>query len=316
VLEYQTAVMRRDFETADKVLPTIPKEQRTRVAHFLEKQGFKQQALAVSSDPEHRFELAVQLCDMKTARELATEANNEQKWKQLAELATSKSQFELAQECLHKANDYGGLLLLATSSGNTDMVKALGETASSADKNNVSFLSSFLLGNLEDCLETLIKSGRLPEAAFFARTYLPSEVNRVLPMWKSELAKVNEKAAQSLADPENYQNLFPNFAQSLETQKYLERERKLEVPASKFLTIPANHERDPLSETDSATAEIADSSNIETKKPESFAIGTVSSQDVEKELEDELEKDLEGLDINDVDTSDVVLDDDDLLDEN
>lgn len=38
VLEYQTAVMRRDFTMADKVLPTIPKEQRTRVAHFLEKQ--------------------------------------------------------------------------------------------------------------------------------------------------------------------------------------------------------------------------------------------------------------------------------------
>ena len=38
VLEYQTAVMRRDFCMADKVLPTIPKEQRTRVAHFLEKQ--------------------------------------------------------------------------------------------------------------------------------------------------------------------------------------------------------------------------------------------------------------------------------------
>lgn len=38
VLEYQTAVMRRDFGMADKVLPTIPKEQRTRVAHFLEKQ--------------------------------------------------------------------------------------------------------------------------------------------------------------------------------------------------------------------------------------------------------------------------------------
>lgn len=38
VLEYQTAVMRKDFETADQVLPTVPKEQRTRVAHFLEKQ--------------------------------------------------------------------------------------------------------------------------------------------------------------------------------------------------------------------------------------------------------------------------------------
>jgi Coatomer WD associated region len=41
VLEYQTAVMRRDFETADKVLPMVPREQRTRVAHFLDKQvGF------------------------------------------------------------------------------------------------------------------------------------------------------------------------------------------------------------------------------------------------------------------------------------
>lgn len=38
VLEYETAVMRKDFTTADRVLPTIPMEQRTRVAHFLEKQ--------------------------------------------------------------------------------------------------------------------------------------------------------------------------------------------------------------------------------------------------------------------------------------
>lgn len=38
VLEYQTAVMRKDFETANRVLPTVPKEHRTRVAHFLEKQ--------------------------------------------------------------------------------------------------------------------------------------------------------------------------------------------------------------------------------------------------------------------------------------
>lgn len=38
VLDYQTAVMRKDFSIADNVLPTIPKDQRTRVARFLEKQ--------------------------------------------------------------------------------------------------------------------------------------------------------------------------------------------------------------------------------------------------------------------------------------
>lgn len=74
VLEYQTAVMRRDFETADKVLPTIPREQRSRVAHFLEKQSFKSQAMAVTCDPEHKFELAVQLGDLKVAYMLAKEA--------------------------------------------------------------------------------------------------------------------------------------------------------------------------------------------------------------------------------------------------
>ena len=120
------------------------------------------------------------------------------------------------------------------------MVKTLGETASSADKNNVAFLSNFLLGNLEDCLDTLIKSGRLPEAAFFARTYLPSEVSKVLPLWKAELGKVSEKAGQSLADPENYTNLFPNFSESLAAQQALERERKSRVPANQFMSTPVS----------------------------------------------------------------------------
>merc|ERR1719340_108756 len=248
VLEYQTAVMRRDFETADKVLPTIPKEQRTRVAHFLEKQGFKQQALAVSSDPEHRFELAVQLGDLKIAYDLATEAQSEEKWKQLADLATAKSQFVLAQECLHRAQDFGGLLLLATSSGNADMVAKLGETASEAGKNNVAFLSHFILGDLERCLDVLIESGRLPEAAFFARTYLPSQVSKVLPQWKEQLAKVSEKAGQSLADPKEYTNLFPNFNKSLEAEQILGKERKRKMPASMYKEIPDNAERNPLDE--------------------------------------------------------------------
>ena len=55
-----------------------------------------------------------------------------------------------------------------------------------------------------------------------------------------KLAKVNEKAGQSLADPENYENLFPNFSDSLEAQKRLERERKTKVPANRFLSIPVS----------------------------------------------------------------------------
>lgn len=55
------------------------------------------------------------------AQQLAQEANSQQKWRQLAELATSKNNFTLAQECLQKAQDYGGLLLLATSAGKNEL---------------------------------------------------------------------------------------------------------------------------------------------------------------------------------------------------
>lgn len=73
--------------------------------------------MAVSTDPEHRFELALQLGELGVATTLAREACSTQKWRQLAELATSKGELNLALECLHQAQDYGGLLLLATSSG-------------------------------------------------------------------------------------------------------------------------------------------------------------------------------------------------------
>ncbi|KAM7413597.1 hypothetical protein PAMA_020808 [Pampus argenteus] len=248
VLEYQTAVMRRDFSTADKILPTIPKEQRTRVANFLEKQGFRQQALAVSTDPDHKFELALQLGELKTAYQLALEAESEQKWKQLAELATTKCQFSLAQECLHQAQDYGGLLLLATASGNATMVGKLAEGAERDDKTNVAFLTYFMQGRLDKCLDLLIKTERLPEAAFLARTYLPSHVPRVVKLWKESLSKVNQKAADALADPTQYSNLFPGLQQTLLAEQYLQETHVRVRPAAEYPLITPNEDRNVLEE--------------------------------------------------------------------
>ncbi|PSN49934.1 Coatomer subunit beta' [Blattella germanica] len=254
ILEYQTAVMRGDFETADRVLPTIPRSQRTRVAHFLEKQGFKQQALAVSTDSEHKFELALQLGELETAHLLAKEAASQQKWRQLAELATTRGDFALAQECLQHAQDFGGLLLLATSSGDADMVRKLGETADATRKNNVSFLSYFLLGDINKCLDILISTQRLPEAAFFARSYIPSRISEVVSLWRESLSKLNEKAGQSLADPKEYENLFPGYVDALKTEQFLKQERQQLLPAQEYPNVTPNYERNPIEEMRSAEA--------------------------------------------------------------
>lgn len=253
VLEYQTAVMRSDFDTADRVLPTIPKEHRTRVAHFLEKQGFKPQALLVSTDPEHRFELALQIGDLPVALELARDSENPHKWSQLAEVATAQNDFALVRDCLQRANDHGGQLLVATAAGDADAIRALGAASGEQGKHNIAFLSAFLLGDTDRCLQILVETSRLPEAAFFARTYMPARVPEVVALWRQQLAKVNEKAGQSLADPAAYENLFPGLQDTLKAEQFLAKQR-VAHRATDAKQIPLNIDRAPVAEMRAAEA--------------------------------------------------------------
>nr|XP_022901859.1 coatomer subunit beta' [Onthophagus taurus] len=319
VLEYQTAVMRRDFSTADRVLPSIPKEHRTRVAHFLEKQGFKQQALAVSTDPEHRFDLALALGDLTTAKTLALDANNPQKWNQLGELAAASNNLPLAKECMQRAQDYGGLLLIATSTGDAELVKKLGEATLSEGKNNISFLSYFLLGDLKKCLDILIQTDRLPEAAFFARSYLPSEISYVVGLWRQQLSAINEKAGQSLADPKDYENLFPGLENAIAAQCYMQHELHNLPDASKAMKIPPNHERNPIEEVKAAIASgmFCYTPPSELKRQEKEMTQSEFGKAASKTVltDDDLDLDLEGMNLDEnIDTTDINIDEDLLSD--
>ena len=58
----------------------------------------------------------------------------------------------------------------------------------------------------------------------------------VVGLWREELAKSNAKAAQSLADPTEYENLFPELKQALEAEECLKRERVSLLPAASYPT--------------------------------------------------------------------------------
>ena len=66
----------------------------------------------------------------------------------------------------------------------------MGEETKKAGLNNIAFVCSLLLGELNECVELLTSSDRLAEAALFARTYIPSRLPDVVTAWKEELAKV------------------------------------------------------------------------------------------------------------------------------
>ena len=92
VIEFKTLVLRGELEAAEELLTSIPTEHHNSVARFLEARGLVSDALRVATDPDFKFELAVQLGELRIAKEIIESYNDdvgENKWKQLGELAMS-----------------------------------------------------------------------------------------------------------------------------------------------------------------------------------------------------------------------------------
>ncbi|KAJ1555225.1 Coatomer subunit beta' [Cladochytrium tenue] len=206
LIEYQTNILRGDLEMAKKILPSVPTDQLNRIARFLEAQNMKEEALAVSTDPEHRFDLAIQLHKLDLAETIATELDIEEKWKTVGDAALAA----------WKAKDLEGLLLMYQASGNADGISDLAEMATEKGKHNIAFICYMMLGSVDKAIEVLLTTERTAEAALLARTFAPSHIPRVTKIWKEDLAKAGKKKiSDSIADSESYENLFPDIKYGL-----------------------------------------------------------------------------------------------------
>ncbi len=67
---------------------------------------------------------------------------------------------DLAAQCLTRASDFSGLLMLAAARGDREGMAGVGAAAAAGGKANVAFLAYFLLGRLNDCLDLLLDSNR------------------------------------------------------------------------------------------------------------------------------------------------------------
>jgi len=248
VLQYQTAVMRGDFDAANELLASIPETEYTTVARFLESQGFKEEALAVTVDPDHKFDLALELGHVDVAHTLVNEIEDEEKestesmakWKRLSDAALQDSNFELCEAASIASNDYAGLLLMYSAIGNLDGMETLAKSAEADGKTNIAFTAHFLTGNVEACTNILIETNRLPEAAFFVRTYLPSRTDEIVKLWKEDLTKVSSSAAESLATPAVQKNMFEDYDIALKVEEMFMAQRNVSkvngIPSSEYLT--------------------------------------------------------------------------------
>jgi coatomer subunit beta' len=165
VVEYQTAILRFEMDAAAEILPTLPKEQLNKVARFLEGRGtllpilykwspdppsqmpdLKELAMEVTTDPDHKFDLALQLDDLDTALTITQsvpELEAEAKWKALGDRALAVWRFDLAKDCFERAGDLGALTLLLLATGDREGLKTL--VAKAGEPRSIGFFFSSTL---------------------------------------------------------------------------------------------------------------------------------------------------------------------------
>jgi len=248
LVEYQSAIMRKDFDAASKFFESLPESLHNRIARFLENQGYPSEALQISKDDDHCFELSIQLGKLEQAadfiRKISAQANPSMpprgKWKTLGDVALEQGQFDLANNCFQEAKDLGALFLMHTACGDAAELRKTAILAKEAGVANIAVICFVLLGDLEDALQVLIAANRLPEAAFFARCYCPSQLSDTVKLWKGDLASVNQAVADSLADPSTYPDLFPNFDLTVAAETAFKQKRQsAPAPAAKYADVKA-----------------------------------------------------------------------------
>ncbi|KAG5354790.1 Coatomer subunit beta' [Yarrowia sp. B02] len=213
LVEYQTVVLRGDVELAQSdFLPAIPEEELSKVAKFLEAQGFKELALEVSTDDEHKFDLALALNDLSVASEIAERSPQDHRWKLLGDAATAAWNFDLAEKCFKSSSiaEVESLLLLYSATGNKAGMEWVADKAADAGKYNVAFNALWSIGAVKQCVDLLNKTGRHSEAALVALSYGKGNVEKSVGQWKASLvASGKDKVAESISSPSEEPEKFP-----------------------------------------------------------------------------------------------------------
>lgn len=141
----------------------------------------------MTPDLNHKFELALQMNLVNDAYQIADSQESVEKWKKVGDIALGRGQFTLAETCYQKSQDFNSLLLFYSSYSDETGLRKLAEQAESAGKYNVAYEAAFLTSDVDRCLNILLKSKRMGEAAFFAQAYAPSRVNEVTSAWSKFL---------------------------------------------------------------------------------------------------------------------------------
>ena len=132
----------------------------------------KQLALEISTDPDHRFDLALSLDALDIAFSIAEQTpapENEVKWKAMGDRALSRWKFATAKRGYEQAGDVGALFLPGLAMGGAIAVKEVSRLAKGKGLNNIAFAASWQTGDARSAVDLLVDTERVIEGALLSR---------------------------------------------------------------------------------------------------------------------------------------------------
>ena len=165
----------------------------------------KQLALEISTDPDHRFDLALSLDALDIAVSIAKQTpvpENEVKWKAVGDCALASWKFGIAKRTFDHAGDIGALFLLSPAMGDKNVVKEVGRLAKGKGLNNIAFAASWQTSDARGAVDFLVDTEHASGAALLARTYALSRMGKAFPAWRGELEKKGRTRVRERADAE------------------------------------------------------------------------------------------------------------------
>ena len=173
------------------------------------------------------------LCGELRAADRA-DAYNPQRWRRLADLGITQGDVPLALTCAEQAGDLSLSLLLYSCVGDRAALAALAARAAAQEQLNIAFLALYLTGDVRGCIELLQAHGKLPEAAFFALAYQPSQIAQAFAVWQADLRAHHHVAAELIANPREYAEYFAGYEEALALEAQLAPLRAMDVKASEY----------------------------------------------------------------------------------
>merc|ERR1712129_516741 len=197
------------------------------------------------------------------------------------------------------------LYLLYTSTNNKEGLLKLYKLSVSESKFNVAFNVLFYIGDMEKCIDLLVETDKIPQAAMMSRAYCPSKIDFVTKIWKEKLQTISPSAASALGTPQTHPDCFPTVGDYVVNQDDVDDDIKYDIQQQNDDDVDDEKERNDIVDIEREIEQEQQQQYAQESVDETELTEELPSQQSQEQIASEIQTE-EATDTNDIDLSDEV----------